>query len=49
MKKLILMFGGIILGVFIWGLLTDDNNPNSLKNTSKVVWQQQIEQQKIIP
>lgn len=48
MKQLIVLFAMIILGVFIYGLIMDDNGSGVYSNV-KAVWEKQIEIQSTYP
>jgi len=48
MKKLILILGGILLGIFIYNLILG-NDPSSIKSSSKGVMERQIQVMKITP
>lgn len=48
MKNIIIIAGTIILGIYIHGLIIG-NDPNSIRNQSKIIMEQQIEQYKITP
>lgn len=48
MKKIIVVVGFIILGVFIYGLLIGDND-GTVKTESKKVMEKQIQGYKIVP